>query len=503
VTTCSHHPELTTHAHTSAEHNMMINFDGIADNLAFTIANELNLFRGRREDFESARTLLTDFCESHPEAERAVSRLVLKHLGISRSVLRPSRHAISASESGWSSDNGEDVYAENPRDHGSQCLALEHEDLIPPLSPIPWLSQPAWEAMDLTEKVDLMEMAILGLSHPSASIRYRFYPFTSQYRDSFVMFGRGCVDRVVLGSGPRHVLVLVGIHGNEACGVEAARLMLQRHSLFIPPRRQTLATNKCLGDDSMWSFPLDTLFQEMTIEFIVGNPRAVEANKRFLERKLNRLLDVHVLCEDGIGVASYEVQRARVLVEAIRHSDVVLDIHSVSSESDPFALPSSMDASEELACQLPVSYVVQSLANCTAEGGTTMDCALLHGVPGVCVECGQHHHPDIVARAADVISTFLVSQCGDGYVNNDIQDDVGKGKGPIVMRCEGIEIVRDGFEFLQPFKEFEFVTYGTPVFKDEQGEVCCPVEPGAYLVMPAKTPVVGEEALSWARAVET
>lgn len=41
-----------------------------------------------------------------------------------------------------------------------------------------------------------------------------------------------------------------------------------------------------------------------------------------------------------------------------------------------------------------------------------------------------------------------------------------------------------------------------PVFKDDiRGEVKCPIEPGSYLVMPTKIPVVGEEALCWARDV--
>jgi hypothetical protein len=63
------------------------------------------------------------------------------------------------------------------------------------------------------------------------------------------------------------------------------------------------------------------------------------------------------------------------------------------SDVGSFALPSSMDLSEEMAECLPVKYVVESLAHMTLDGGTTLDCALLHGVPGICVECGQHSHP--------------------------------------------------------------------------------------------------------------
>lgn len=520
----------------------MLNLDGISDGLALTLAHELNLHRrvigdastsnaqrqqsqqSQQEDSQNAcqcRLLLAKFASSHPQAERALSRLILKHIGISRSVLRD-QHYIPVAK-----DNNSTLIPINDvttaRSTGTPSSISE--DLIPPLCPIPWLSQSAWDAIPYNEKVELMEMAILGLSHPSATVRYRMYPSTSQYSDSFVMFGRGSVERVVFGHGPRHVLVLVGIHGNEPCGVEAARLILQRHCLFT--RRSTagssssglLATKEELDDNTNWTIPLASLSGEITIEFVVGNPKAVAANKRFLQRNLNRLLDVHVLCDETIKEDGYEIQRARVVYEAIRHSDAVLDIHSVSSDSDPFAIPASTDASEELAQQLPVSYVVESLAHCTAEGGTSMDCALVHDVPAVCVECGQHSHVDIVARAADVISTFLLTQYGGekpssrsvescasaGLANEEKKDAKEEGskdsKGPVVMRCEGIEIVREGFEWMKPFQEFEWIPYGVAVFKDSvRGEVTCPVKPGSYLVMPTKIPIVGEEALSWARA---
>ena len=148
-----------------------------------------------------------------------------------------------------------------------------------------------------------------------------------------------------------------------------------------------------------------------------------------------------------------------------------------------------------------MSYVVESLAHLTAEGGTSMDAALIHNVPAVCVECGQHNHEDIVARAADVISTFLLTQY-EGEKADFGGRKADKERGPVVMRCEGIEVVQEGFEWCQSFKDFEWIPHGMPVFKDGiRGEVECPIDPGSYLVMPTKIPVVGEEALCWARDV--
>eukprot|EP00562_Extubocellulus_spinifer_P019723 CAMPEP_0178593920 /NCGR_PEP_ID=MMETSP0697-20121206/30216_1 /TAXON_ID=265572 /ORGANISM="Extubocellulus spinifer, Strain CCMP396" /LENGTH=124 /DNA_ID=CAMNT_0020231153 /DNA_START=249 /DNA_END=619 /DNA_ORIENTATION=+ len=107
----------------------MLDLDGISDGLAVTLAHELNLHRrissdayasdhrrhqqqqaplstSRGEDFDydgskasselngrsdaknaiRCRTLLAEFASSHAQAERALSRLILKHLGISRAV---------------------------------------------------------------------------------------------------------------------------------------------------------------------------------------------------------------------------------------------------------------------------------------------------------------------------------------------------------------------------------------------------------------------------------
>lgn len=164
-----------------------------------------------------------------------------------------------------------------------------------------------------------------------------------------------------------------------------------------------------------------------------------------------------------------------------------------------------MDLSEELAELLPVKYVIESLVHACLEGGTTLDCALLHGVPGICVECGQHRHPDVVARAVSTISAFLSMQVlsDDGSFATQ-QGSKNHSEKPTVMRCEYAERVGHGFGWLDEFPEYHFVPENTPVFRDDsRGEVSCPIKGGAYIVMPAASPVVGEEALFWASAKKT
>ena len=322
-----------------------------------------------------------------------------------------------------------------------------------------------------------------------------FYPTSEQLKSSIVPFGKG-IDRVVLGNGPKKVLIIVGIHGNEPCGVEAVKLILQRKALFLGDAN-VKARDLDLNDN--WTQTLDEFFSSMTIEILIGNPKAVEKNTRFMKKNLNRLFDIHLLCNDEIAEEeeyTYELQRAKLIAESIRSSDFVLDIHSTSADVASFALPSSMDLSEQLAECLPVKYVVESLAHMTLDGGTTLDFALLHDVPGICVECGQHSHPDIVPRAAAVISSFLKMLMVEDH---DVTSQEKHDK-PLVMRCEYAERVQPGFEWLHQFPEFSFVQESTPVFRtDERGDVFAP-EGGAYLIMPTSHPVDGEEALFWAKA---
>lgn len=233
-------------------------------------------------------------------------------------------------------------------------------------------------------------------------------------------------------------------------------MILQKHALFSGDAN--ISANDLLSEDK-WSRQLDELFDRLTIEFLVGNPAALENNTRFLKRNLNRLFDIHTLCDDERAEDegyNYELQRARIITESIRNADFMLDVHSCSSDVGTFALPSSMDLSEELAEYLPVKYVVESLAHMTLDGGTTLDCALLHNVPSVCVECGQHSHPDVIARAVVVISSFLTMQLLNEDGSFSPQDAQQPDK-PIVMRCEFAERVSRGFEWLNKFPEFDFV----------------------------------------------
>mmetsp|Transcript_12883 Transcript_12883/g.20979 ORF Transcript_12883/g.20979 Transcript_12883/m.20979 type:complete len:457 (+) Transcript_12883:1-1371(+) len=445
------------------------------------------------------RLLLTKFVEYHPEAEKQVARLILKHLGINKSTFWGSSAIDIASASSGDDDNESVLSSPLPLQRGDDT------DILPNLSPVPWLSEESWSSMSYNEKIGFMEHITNGTFHSEHLLPFihgRYYPTSHPFRiqSDEMRFGKEGVDRIVLGHGPRRVLILVGIHGNEPCGVEAVKMLLQRKTLFSG--HANVSAKELLIDEN-WNQPIDALFESLTIEFLLGNPAALEKNTRFLKKNLNRLFDTHLLCDDESAEEEgykYELQRARLIAESIRDAAFVLDVHSCSADVGSFALPSSMDLSEELAESLPVKYVIESLVHATVDGGTTLDCALLHDVPGVCVECGQHSHPNIDARAVSIISSFLSMQ----VLTDEGSFAIPKlelSEKPTVMRCEYAERVGLGFEWLNQFPEFHFVAENTPIFRDDsRGDVQCPIPGGAYIVMATASPVIGEEALFWASA---
>ena len=266
---------------------MSIDLAGLSENLCREIVTELGLYSRHEEEEEKIdfRAVLTEFVTSHHEAERAVSRLILKHLGISRSVFRPPpRH-----------DH------EHKMMHTSTTPML----IIPNLSPIPWLSDQSWKVMTEDEKMQLMAERGQGFWTHGISFSQKCEFVEPTFLSNF---GQS-LDRVVLGHGTRRVLVIVGVHGNEPCGVEAVKLLLQKHALFTGRRGHFATTEELDPEDSWNTIVMDELMAHLTIEFLVGNPAAILERKRFLKTNLNRVLDVRLLCTGNDNECHYELQR--------------------------------------------------------------------------------------------------------------------------------------------------------------------------------------------------
>lgn len=116
----------------------------------------------------------------------------------------------------------------------------------------------------------------------------------------------------------RRVALVGGTHGNELTGIYLVKKFQQFPELL---QRETL---ECIT--------------------ILANPRAIEANHRYIDRDLNRCFDTADLANPYL--ASYEDRRAREVAAQLGPKeepqvDLIIDLHSTTANMGLTILPSS------------------------------------------------------------------------------------------------------------------------------------------------------------------
>ena len=104
------------------------------------------------------------------------------------------------------------------------------------------------------------------------------------------------------------ILAIISTHGNELLGPNLLAYMLAKRSKLLE-----------------------------NIEFIIANPRAYAKNVRYIESDLNRSY--------GLGLDTYESQRAKVIEERIRllKPGLVLDFHTTTTEQPDILITADKD----------------------------------------------------------------------------------------------------------------------------------------------------------------
>ena len=262
------------------------------------------------------------------------------------------------------------------------------------------------------------------------------------------------------------LLISVGVHGDEPCGMQAFNELLQNDFFDLLP-------------------------SHVSVVGLVGNPGAISVNQRFLEHNLNRMMR-----EDLFEGESYEAERARVLGQAIARCDILLDLHSCSARSPAHALPMDGEKSTSLARKMPVAFVIQHLAHTTKGRATTVDYAQrLGGKVALCVECGQHTDRSSIDTAKKCIQK-LIEITTKGEEAASVWEEA-----PIVLSSVENEPVRKKFRFCRQVKAFDFVPFGEVIAEDIEGPIVSKYPKGTYIVMPTRNPVLGEEAFFYASQV--
>ena len=111
------------------------------------------------------------------------------------------------------------------------------------------------------------------------------------------------------------IAIVGGTHGNELTGVYA----IEKLARFPERLRQ-------------YCFEVVTL---------LANPQAVAANRRYLDRDLNRSFDNNDLVNPAL--TGYEEKRAKEIAAELQNVDLIIDLHSSTSNMGLTILPSSTD----------------------------------------------------------------------------------------------------------------------------------------------------------------
>lgn len=231
-------------------------------------------------------------------------------------------------------------------------------------------------------------------------------------------------------AGPTSI-ILVGIHGDEICGVEAIKNLLP------------------------------TLRVEKGRVFIVlGNPQAYRANRRFAEANLNRMFKPSRLISKKDKI-SYEYKRAKFLKKYLNQADALLDVHaSFTPKSRTFAIAEKNAGG--ILKYLPFDLVVSGFDK--IQPGGTDYYMNSRGKIGICVECGFLGDENSIRVAEKSIISFLKAR---GHIRGALKPARQKKINIYVM----YKTKTDKFRLLKPLDDFASVKKGAVIGIDGEKKI--------------------------------
>jgi predicted deacylase len=292
-----------------------------------------------------------------------------------------------------------------------------------------------------------------------------FADFMSATTDTIVHQDR-IIGKVENAEGPI-LVVLGGTHGNELAGLEAIRNVLERIN-----GQQIELRGSFYG--------------------VVGNRKAADANKRFIDKDLNRIWDFDHFKQNGRQL--HELQEREELYQFFKdlagrsNQLFVIDLHTTSSSSSPFCILGDTMRNWQFAKNLPVPKVLGIEEQI---GGTLSAYLSERGVVAINFEAGNHVDPQSTERHEAAIWLSLVSsgclsaaQVPDLAAKQKLLRRSARGL-PMVFESifrYGITpseryVMRPGFYNFKRVKKGGHLAYrnGSPVFAPMTGRIFMPL----------------------------
>ena len=267
------------------------------------------------------------------------------------------------------------------------------------------------------------------------------------------------------------VVVNALTHGNERCGIAAARWAME-----AAPR---LACGKLI--------------------VVLANHRAYRAHDRvdprsgrIVDRDLNRIWD-----ELDRSSSAWEIERARELAPIYAQADFLIDVHSTATPSPPFILHHDTAGTRALLARMPVFQHRIGFAAMLHDGRLLIEQAQFLGRENpraaIVVECGQSAtrgaDREAVASAAWFLHAAGVMVAPDVGFTDPLDGTYGRWRA-----VEMIRAASDAFRFVQPFDGFEMLKRDALSAYDGARELRAPFD-DCTLLLPRRAPKAGTEAV--------
>lgn len=171
------------------------------------------------------------------------------------------------------------------------------------------------------------------------------------------------------GTGNSKIAIIGGIHGDEPCGYRAISRIIEKD-----------------------------LEYKKTVKFIKANEKAIEKNRRYIEKDLNRSFP------GDINSEVHEQKLAAELLQEIKDCEYILSLHSTQSTISPFALINEVNnKNRNIIRKLPLKKVVSVKSKENKKGD------LISILPESCIEleCGYQKSRQAEENAVKCIEYFL------------------------------------------------------------------------------------------------
>jgi predicted deacylase len=277
-----------------------------------------------------------------------------------------------------------------------------------------------------------------------------------------------------LQPGPRF-LVLGAVHGNEKCGTHAIRRIvkeIEEKSLVIECGSVTFVP--------------------------ICNPKAFDADTRFIDRNLNRYL----VPQDSPDC--YEAQIGNVLCPILEQCDVLLDLHSYTVGGVPFVFVGPVRNMEyEFAESLGASAMMTGWQSAYAasakhsaspdpeESTGTTEYARRFGAIALTLECGQHKD----SRSNDVAYEAILRALAYLQITAP-STSFGVKAFPPLVEVKKVYYREVGEKFVKVWKHLQPVDKGELIATDDKGGILTAPDDG-FIILPYADAPIGSEWFYW------